>query len=202
MARPRVNQFADDLGISRREALNVMNKGRRRSDGGSAVLESNMNKMKGYKDGGSETFSLTEEEELEMMGTNMSTFKKAMHDKAFGGEPMGSGGGRERAMEKKKTRRTMKAKGYSDGGTKLTKEQQGELEALYDTLPRDLDAQANPEGAPQKLPLRAGTRAKSGEKAYENYASGGSMKVKGYANGGSCRGGGAAIKGTKFSGVR
>ena len=133
MARPRVNQFAEDLGISRREALNLMNKGRRRSDGGSAVLESNMNKMKGYKEGGSETFSLTEEEELEMMGTNMSTFKKAMHDKAFGGEPMGSGGGRERAMEEK--------------------------------------------------------------------AMGGAMKAKGYANGGSCRGGGAAIKGTKFKGV-
>ena len=117
MARPRVNQFADDLGISRREALSLIEKGRRRKDGGSAVLENSMNKMKGYSKGGAKTFSLTEEEELEMMGTNMSSFKKAMHDKAFGGEAMGSGGGRERAMEAKAMGGTMKAKGYSGGGS-------------------------------------------------------------------------------------
>ncbi len=121
MARPRVNQFADDLGISRREALNLMNKGRRRSDGGSAVLESNMNKMKGYKEGGSKKvplpkkkpseplhqgrrqakeekpFSLTEEEEREMMGSTLSDYRKSMEEKAMGG--------------------TMKAKGYAGGGS-------------------------------------------------------------------------------------
>ncbi len=117
MARPRVNQFADDLGISRREALSLIEKGRRRKDGGSAVLENSMNKMKGYSGGGSKTFSLTEEEELEMMGTNMSSFKKAMHDKAFGDEGMGTGGGRERAVEEKAMGGTMKAKGYAGGGS-------------------------------------------------------------------------------------
>jgi len=112
-------------------------------------------------------------------------------------------------------------KGYNNGGTsrstdpepniKLTDEQKEELEALgygdespfYDTLPLDMDdAQANPEGAPRKLPLKAGTRAKSGVKAYETFASGGSMKVKGYSDGGSCRGAGKAVQGTKFRGVR
>ena len=121
MARPRVNQFADDLGISRREALNLMNKGRRRSDGGSAVLESNMNKMKGYEQGGSKNvplpkkkpseplhqgrrqpkeekrFSLTEEEEREMTGSTLSDYRESMEEKAMGG--------------------TMKAKGYSGGGS-------------------------------------------------------------------------------------
>jgi len=165
VGRPRVNQFADDLGISRREALNLMNKGRRRKDGGSNVLENSMKKMKGYDNG----------------GTNRST--------------------------------------DSEPTIKLTQKQKEELEALgygdespfYNTLPLDMDdAQANPEGAPQKLPLKTNQgakgsgrkAAKSGEKAYETYGSGGSMKVKGYGGGGSCRGAGKAIQGTKFCGVR
>ena len=121
MARPRVNQFADDLGISRREALSLIEKGRRRKDGGSAVLENSMNKMKGYKDGGSKEvplpkkkpseplhqgrrqpkeekrFKLTEEEEREMMGSTLSDYRKSMEEKAMGG--------------------TMKAKGYAGGGS-------------------------------------------------------------------------------------
>lgn len=140
MARPRVNQFADDLGISRREALSLIEKGRRRKDGGSAVLENSMNKMKGYENGGSNSvplpkkkppeplhqgrrqpkeekpFKLTEEEEREMLGSTLSDYKKAMHDKAFGGEARGSGGGRERAMETKAMGGSMKVKGYSGGG--------------------------------------------------------------------------------------
>lgn len=98
-----------------------MNKGRRRSDGGSAVLESNMNKMKGYEQGGSKnvplpkkkpseplhqgrrqpeeekTFKLTEEEEREMTGSTLSDYRKSMEEKAMGG--------------------TMKAKGYAGGGS-------------------------------------------------------------------------------------
>lgn len=121
MARPRVNQFADDLGISRREALSLIEKGRRRKDGGSAVLENSMNKMKGYKDGGSKgvplpkkkpseplhqgrrqpkeekRFKLTEEEEREMMGSTLGDYRKSMEEKAMGG--------------------TMKAKGYAGGGS-------------------------------------------------------------------------------------
>jgi len=164
VARPRVNQFADDLGISRREALNLMNKGRRRKDGGSNVLENSMKKMKGYNNGGTRrstdpepTIKLTDEEKEEL-----------------------------------------KALGY------------GDKPSFYDTFPLDMDdARPNPEGAPQKLPLKTNQRAKgsgrkaskSGEKAYETYGSGGSMKVKGYSGGGmNCRGGGAAIQGTKFSG--
>ena len=121
MARPRVNQFADDLGISRREALSLIEKGRRRKDGGSAVLENSMNKMKGYEQGGSNSvplpkkkppeplhqgrrqskeekrFKLTEEEEREMMGSTLSDYRKSMEEKAMGG--------------------TMKAKGYAGGGS-------------------------------------------------------------------------------------
>jgi len=50
----RVKQFADDLGISKNKAKNLINKGRSRKDGGSQILE-NVMKPKKYKAGGSET---------------------------------------------------------------------------------------------------------------------------------------------------
>lgn len=42
MARPRLNQFAEDLGVSRSAAQKLMKKARGRRDGGSEVLEKNM----------------------------------------------------------------------------------------------------------------------------------------------------------------
>ena len=48
----RVKQFADDLGISKNQAQSLINKGRSRKDGGSQILESVM-KPKKYKTGGS-----------------------------------------------------------------------------------------------------------------------------------------------------
>ncbi len=44
MARPRIRQFADDLGISYDEAKNLIEKGRSRRDGGAQVLERHMRK--------------------------------------------------------------------------------------------------------------------------------------------------------------
>ena len=40
----RVKQFADDLAISKKQAKNLINKGRSRKDGGSQILESVMKK--------------------------------------------------------------------------------------------------------------------------------------------------------------
>ena len=48
----RVKQFADDLGISKNKAQALINKGRSRKDGGSQILESVM-KPKKYGSGGS-----------------------------------------------------------------------------------------------------------------------------------------------------
>ena len=52
MARPRIRQFADDLGISYDEAKGLVEEGRRRKDGGSQILENNMRDVKGFRDGG------------------------------------------------------------------------------------------------------------------------------------------------------
>lgn len=46
MVRPRINQFADDMGITRSKAVKLINEGRRRRDGGSQTVEKNMGKMK------------------------------------------------------------------------------------------------------------------------------------------------------------
>ena len=40
MARPRVNQFAKDMGLTRNQAQKLINEGRRRKDGGSEILDS------------------------------------------------------------------------------------------------------------------------------------------------------------------
>jgi len=58
MARPRIRQFAGDMGISYDEANNLIKKSRGRRDGGSQVLESNMNKMRGYESGGTNKMEL------------------------------------------------------------------------------------------------------------------------------------------------
>jgi len=47
----RVKQFADDLGISKNQAKNLINKGRSRKDGGSQILESVMKKPMYAKSG-------------------------------------------------------------------------------------------------------------------------------------------------------
>jgi hypothetical protein len=46
MTRPRIRQFADDLGISYDEAKSLVETGRRRRDGGAEILERNMNEMR------------------------------------------------------------------------------------------------------------------------------------------------------------
>lgn len=47
----RVKQFANDLGISKNQAQNLINKGRSRKDGGSQILESVMKKPVKAKEG-------------------------------------------------------------------------------------------------------------------------------------------------------
>ena len=53
MARPRIRQFAGDMGIEYDEAKSLIEEGRRRKDGGAQMLEKNMKKMRGFEKGGS-----------------------------------------------------------------------------------------------------------------------------------------------------
>ena len=45
----RIKQFANDMGLSYNQAKNLVNKGRKKRDGGSSVLERTMNKVKPVK---------------------------------------------------------------------------------------------------------------------------------------------------------
>jgi len=51
MAGPRINQFADDLGINRSSAKKLMTKARGRKDGGSETLEKHMSSVVNAKNG-------------------------------------------------------------------------------------------------------------------------------------------------------
>ena len=51
MAGPRINQFADDLGINRSSAKKLMAKARGRKDGGSETLEKHMSSVVNAKNG-------------------------------------------------------------------------------------------------------------------------------------------------------
>ena len=65
MARPRIRQFAGDMGISYDEAKRLVEEGRRRRDGGSEVLERNMDKMHGTE--GSQVAGLSVKEVMNIV---------------------------------------------------------------------------------------------------------------------------------------
>lgn len=52
MARPRVKQFADDIGVTRNKAKQLIEQGRSRRDGGSQTMNKHLNKMRGFESGG------------------------------------------------------------------------------------------------------------------------------------------------------
>ena len=49
MARPRAAQFAEDIGVSTKQAKKLIKEGRQRRDGGSVILENTMDKTKVVK---------------------------------------------------------------------------------------------------------------------------------------------------------
>ena len=165
MARPRIRQFADDLSIDYGKAKNLIEKGRRRSDGGSQTLERNMNKMSGK------------------VKKVSKALKKA--SKTHAGQA-----------------KTLDSIEFQDGGTnRLVQPGEGTDPGTYRPM--------SPKKKPTK-PSKYGPRRETPKKRPGGL--GGPMsrfmktssKRKKYADGGSVnmsRGGGAAVKGTKFSGV-
>jgi len=85
----RVKQFADDLAISTKKAKNLINKGRSRKDGGSQILESVMSdKTKDKKKKKKEKKFRTAEYRIEMDGDGDGEFMPDMQ----GGRAMADGG--------------------------------------------------------------------------------------------------------------
>jgi len=77
----RVRQFANDLGISKNQAQNLINKGRSRKDGGSQILEKMM-KPKKYGSGGSN--KVTKIKEKTTNKAKMGNFKNIINQSVTG----------------------------------------------------------------------------------------------------------------------
>jgi hypothetical protein len=159
MARPRIKQFADDLKIDYGEAKGLVEEGRRRKDGGSQVLEKNMNKM---------------QKKVTKVAKGL---KKASKTHAKQAETLDSvefqTGGTLRAALEKLNRREKDTAKMADIATKDT-----EIDVNVDKSPKDKKTK----------------KSKHGRKK----AMGGATDVGAAPQ---ARGAGAAVRGTKFSGV-
>ena len=166
MARPRIRQFADDLGIEYGKAKNLVSEGRRRKDGGSQILESNMNKMQ------------TKVNKV-AKGLKKASKTHAKQAKTLDSVEFRVGGTLRSALRKLKEKEDT-AK-MSDLATKDTR-----IDVDKDKEPKNRNFLSYDTVKPRK--------PKRGRKK----AMGGSTNVDASPQ---ARGAGAAIRGTKFSGV-
>ncbi len=197
MGKPRVNQFAEDLGISRSEAMKLINAGRNRRDGGSTVLENSMSKMKSYKNGGVGPTPRPNPGDLnESMGRMITTVEQE------GPTPRPQKGPKPRPKNLKAARLASEAKKTA---RVLKKTAKAGL-----SIPTDIVS-----ALMGKEPTAMIKAAKELEKEVPKMKEGGRVKRRGddrpvimakdgvYNDmGGVSRGGGAAIRGTKFTGVK
>tara|TARA_R100001510_G_C7551414_1_gene135065 strand:+ start:151 stop:636 length:486 start_codon:yes stop_codon:yes gene_type:complete len=161
MARPRIRQFADDLGIGYGKAKSLVEEGRRRKDGGSQTLENNMSKM-------------TEKKVAKVSkGLKKASKLHAGQAKTLDSLEFQTGGTLRAALEKLNRKEKNTAK-MADIATKDTK-----IDVNVDKSPKDKTAK----------------KSKHGRKK----AMGGATNV---GTSSQARGAGAAVRGTKFVGVR
>ena len=157
MARPRIRQFADDLGIGYGKAKSLVEEGRRRKDGGSQTLENNMSKMTKKK-----------------VAKVSKGLKKA--SKLHAGQA-----------------KTLDSLEFQAGGTlrdaleKLDRKEK-DTAKMADIATKDTEIDVNVDKGPKKK------KSKHGRKK----AMGGATDVGAAPQ---ARGAGAAVRGTKFSGV-
>ena len=172
MARPRIRQFAGDMGISYDEAKGLIKKGRDRSDGGAQILERNMKKM---KRGGSQVGGMTVEEVMKVIedDTRLADVPRNREPERKFRQPDPY---RQRSQSKAE-QRSMPVKG------RLAKEVKS---------PEQFDGRG---GVPERR------RESAVGKRKMNKAMGGTVYAESgkYM---SCRGMGAAIQGNKFTGVK
>tara|TARA_Y100000289_G_C3914329_1_gene146500 strand:+ start:222 stop:749 length:528 start_codon:yes stop_codon:yes gene_type:complete len=175
MARPRIKQFAGDMGISYDEAKGLIKKGRDRSDGGAQILERNMKKM---ERGGAQVGGMTVEEVMKVIEDDTR-----LADVPRNREP-------ERKFKQPDPYRQppkSKAEQRFESGSRLKGRLAKEVKS-----PERFDGRG---GVPERR------RGSGVVKRKMTKAMGGTV----YAESGkymSCRGMGAAIQGNKFTGVK
>lgn len=172
MARPRIRQFAGDMGISYDEANGLIKEGRRRRDGGTEVLERNMKKM---ERGGAQVGGMTVEEVMKVIedDTRLADVPRNREPERKFRQPDPY---RQRPQSKTE-QRSMPVKG------RLAKEVKS---------PEQFDGRG---GVPERRRESAvGKRKMTKAMGGTVYAESGKYM--------SCRGMGAAIQGNKFTGVK
>lgn len=189
----RVRQFANDLGISKNQAQTLINKGRSRKDGGSQILESVM-KPKKYKAGGSNKIPTPK------------TLRQALNEKAI-----------KMGLDKSDKNRSKFLKENKELVRRDLKEHLNEIEKRI--APKKKSKSGAKTGKPTQLggggPVPTDKKIK--RKITKKFAGGGSNSfpdltgdgnvtkadiLKGRGVPGFARGGGMAIQGLGFKGVR
>ena len=166
----RVKQFADDLAISKKQAKDLINKGRSRKDGGSQILE-NVMKPKGYLAGGSIASSVKKDS------------KKIKKTNKKPEDPMGNMFGKDKEI-------------------KIRPEAQAPYHSEFN--PDQYHEKLNPKGTkgrPKVLP-----KNKKADGGFPDLTGDGKVTQKDILKGrgvpGFSRGGGMAIQGLGFKGVK
>ena len=184
MARPRIRQFADDLGIGYGKAKRLVEEGRRRKDGGSQTLENNMSKM-------------TKKKVAKVSkGLKKASKLHAGQAKTLDSLEFQAGGTLRDALEKLDRKEKDTAK-MADIATKDTEidvnvDKGPKDRDFYIQGPKDRDFLSYDTVKPRKPKKK---KSKHGRKK----AMGGATNVD---TSSQARGAGAAIRGTKFVGVR
>ena len=203
----RVKQFADDLGISTKKAKDLINKGRNRKDGGSQILESVMaDKTKDKKKKKKEKKFRTAEYRIEMDGDGEFTPELAPRKRFTpkkdsddfmpdmeGGRAMAGGGSNVTKINK----------------DKLSKAQMGQFRNIQSDAVKGKITSAEAEKMIRKLVLNkkdGGTYKRKDGGGFPDLTGDGKVTKKDILKGrgvpGFSRGGGLAIQGLGFKGVK
>jgi hypothetical protein len=179
MARPRIRQFAGDLGIGYDEAKNLVSEGRRRKDGGSQVMENNMNKMQTKVD-------------KVAKGLKKASKTHASQAKTLDSVEFHAGGSSTLSSIKNEANKV----------TKSFRDEAARVDRMADIVTRDTEIDVDKDEKNKKGEKTDGKGGVPGRSANQT------SKRKSRAMGGvevdmpsQARGAGAAIQGTKFSGV-
>ena len=205
----RVKQFADDLGISKNQAQTLINKGRSRKDGGSQILESVM-KPKKYKLGGSETNPKAPVSKVKIERLMTQKDKADIKEKAD--KQYRERNNRKNLSVKKSVKKSVIKPGKQSSGKKQSSEKiikdlqdfENTKSDITASIDRDFSRKVAKQNEDAMKNVKKTNKKKDG--GFPDLTGDGKTTqadiLKGRGIPGFSRGGGMAIQGTGFKGIR
>ena len=205
----RVKQFADDLGISKNQAQTLINKGRSRKDGGSQILESVM-KPKKYKLGGSETNPKAPVSKVKIERLMTQKDKADIKEKAD--KQYRERNNRKNLSVKKSVKKSVIRPGKQSSGKKQSSEKiikdlqdfENTKSDITASIDRDFSRKVAKQNEDAMKNVKKTNKKKDG--GFPDLTGDGKTTqadiLKGRGIPGFSRGGGMAIQGTGFKGIR